>query len=86
MENEKKTAEQFSYRFTAADTGMAYIKIKGFSYDDYSSLGYKKMHAELFSRIDSLNPKGIIIDLRGNSGGNLNLAENLMSYLVDKPF
>lgn len=86
MENEKKTAEQFSYRFTAADTGMAYIKIKGFSYDDYSIIGYKKMHAELFSRIDSLNPEAIIIDLRGNSGGNLNLAENLMSYLVDKPF
>lgn len=39
----------------------------------------------LFAEIRSVEPQGLIIDLRRNGGGNPSLGEDLLSFLTDKP-
>ncbi len=58
---------------------IAYLKINAFTNGDF-----KDFYEESFKKIDSLNCKNLIIDLRYNGGGRLAEIANLYSYLTDK--
>ncbi len=60
------------------DNGIGYIKLKHFS---------QKAPEEFRKALEDLkrkNVKGLIIDLRGNSGGLLNSAVRIVDYFVDR--
>lgn len=87
-DRERENEEQVSmvkFRFAGADSATAILKISGFGYEKVHGVSYNKMHAAIFSSIAEKKVPNLIIDLRGNSGGNGEIAEDLMSYLVNKP-
>lgn len=88
-EKARREAEQaalIKFRLTKGDSSAAILKISGFSYDLVYGVSYKRKHKAIFETIAERNLQNLVIDLRGNTGGNLMIAEDLMRYLVDKPF
>lgn len=65
------------------DSGLGYIRVNTFS-DDYGLIARLWDHF-INDLIDHKIP-GLIIDLRANSGGSGQLAENLAGYFFDKGF
>lgn len=67
---------------------IGYIKIKSFDKEDIraNKQKYKKFLKGTFSTIDKRNLNKLIIDLRGNSGGEDNYGATLASYLINEPF
>ena len=70
-----------TYQFLNQDSSIAYIKISTF--EDNIQLINKQ--AAIFKSIKQANAKTLILDLRGNTGGALNLTANFFSYLIDTP-
>jgi C-terminal processing protease CtpA/Prc len=70
-----------SRSFEVLDGGIARLTIKGFNEADASGF-----HRRIFEEIANKNIRHLIIDLRENSGGNGDDAEDLMTYLMDRPF
>ena len=83
---EEERAALIKFRLTKSDSSAAILKIGGFSYEVVHGASYQRKHAAIFQMIAERNIQNLVIDLRGNTGGNLNIVENLMSYLMDKPF
>ena len=86
---EKAEAERAAlcrFRFTAPDSGAAILTVGGFGYEKVYGVSYYRKHCSVFKALAEKNVKNLVIDLRGNTGGNVAIAEDLMSYLVDKPF
>jgi peptidase S41-like protein len=54
--------------------------------DPERKLGFRDFYKESFEAIHSKGSKALIIDLRNNGGGEDELGQLLLSYLVDKPF
>jgi len=67
------------HSFEVLEGGVGLLTINGFSYDD-------ELHLPMFKQLAERNVQHLILDLRGNSGGNGALAVELMRFLVDKPF
>ena len=63
------------------DPEVAQIRIRGFGGNDYPQLIEEK-----FRTLREKGTKALIIDLRGNGGGNDMYGAMLVSYLTDKPF
>lgn len=68
-------------QFLAADSSIAYMKIKSFS-GHLSARFYKQS----FKRIKNNNSKYLILDIRDNLGGSLYEINNLYSYLAKEKF
>jgi len=85
QQEEDERAGYIKFRFTGGDSAAAILKISGFGYEKVYGVGYPKKHESIFKAIAEKNVQNLVIDLRGNSGGNGEIAENLMSYLVNKP-
>ncbi|MEZ0007168.1 C-terminal processing protease CtpA/Prc [Flavobacterium sp. 28YEA47A] len=62
------------------DSQTAYFETKPFSYED--TLTYK----EAFKQIQDKKIKNLILDMRHNTGGDIRVAIQLLSYLADSPF
>lgn len=72
-----------------ADEGkIAQMRIAGFGgfVDAEKKKGIRKFYKESFEEIQAKGSKSLIIDLRGNGGGEDELGQLLVSYLIDKPF
>jgi len=54
--------------------------------DPEKKQGFREFYKESFEEIHSKGSKAVIIDLRDNGGGEDELGQLLLSYLVDKPF
>jgi C-terminal processing protease CtpA/Prc len=67
--------------FVGRDSTVAMLRIKGFTRGDY-----EPFYEEVFTILDSLKTKTLIIDLRNNFGGRLNEIMDLYSYLTDENF
>ena len=67
--------------FVGKDSAVAMLRIKGFTRGDY-----KPFYEEVFTTLDTLKTKTLIIDLRDNFGGRLNEIMDLYSYLTDEKF
>ena len=64
--------------------GTAVLRIAGFNYDELED--YKAFHAQLFADLKRRQIKRLVLDLRGNGGGNLEIANDLLKYLIKKDF
>ena len=60
------------------DNGIGYIKLTSFGENTDSEL------KKTITDIKAKNPKGLILDLRGNGGGYLDTAIDVVSQFVDK--
>lgn len=67
--------------FVGKDNSVALMTIKGFEKGKY-----KLFYDEVFTTLDSLKTKNLIIDLRNNLGGRLTEISYLYTYLTDKNF
>jgi C-terminal processing protease CtpA/Prc len=62
----------------------AVLRISGFSYDELED--YKRFHAAVFAELAQRRTRHLIIDLRGNTGGNNEIGIDLLKYLLPKGF
>ena len=67
-----------SVAYEKKENGIAYLRIKGFMDDTAEELD------KVVSQIIADNTKGIIIDVRSNPGGNLDVAVDIISKFVPK--
>lgn len=67
--------------FPAKDSSIAVIKIA-----DFVKGNYRKFYKNSFSKLDSLQTKTLVIDLRNNTGGSLREVSHLYSYLADSSY
>ena len=64
--------------FPVQDSSIAIMKIS-----DFTKGNYKQFYKQSFQKMDSLNTKALIIDIRDNTGGSIDDVYNLFSYLSD---
>ena len=65
-------------------SATAILQINSFSYDEFES--FQMYHEATFKEIEKKGIRNLIIDLRQNSGGNHEIALDLMRYLADTTF
>ncbi len=53
--------------------------------DRFVGKGQKKTYRKIFKKLKSDHCENLIIDLRGNGGGNVFYGNNFLSYLTDQP-
>jgi C-terminal processing protease CtpA/Prc len=70
------------------DGKVAQITILGFGgfVDAEKKKGLRQFYKESFEAIQTKGSKSLIIDLRGNGGGEDELGQLLVSYLINEPF
>ncbi|EDM37916.1 peptidase S41 [Pedobacter sp. BAL39] len=68
------------YKILTADSNVAYFKVRSF-YNGNDYVGYQG----IFHDIERRKLKTLIIDLRGNMGGELIWAARIYSHLLDSP-
>lgn len=83
-----KKPEQKILSYKDLDGSIGYMKIQSFDKDDIKEgkQKYKKFLKKTFGEIQEKDLEKMILDLRGNSGGEDNYGATLASYLLDKPF
>jgi len=64
--------------------GTAVLRIREFSYDELED--YRKFHAGLFAELKRRRVRRLVLDLRGNGGGNNEITNDLCKYLLKQPF
>jgi C-terminal processing protease CtpA/Prc len=71
-----------------SNNGNAILKINSFAngYDETQRKISEKQLDVFFRKLDSLKTKHLILDLRDNGGGAIEIASYLLSYLINKPF
>lgn len=79
--NHQTKAYSKDLTFVGPDSSIALLKI-----NDFSRGNYRKYYHYAFSKIDSVKPKALIIDLRDNPGGRIREISNLYTYLTDTNF
>lgn len=84
QEQARRLARLRSVRYPDALPGTAVLRISSFSYD--AAEDYKQFHAALFTELKQRRTKCLVIDLRGNPGGNNAIAADLLRYLVKSEF
>jgi len=83
LETKKDELNQVvSVDYPAGVKATAVLKIKNFTYDHY----YLSFHEGFFKLMQQDNIENLVIDLRGNTGGNADIGLNLMRYLVNGTF
>ncbi|MEK6301949.1 MAG: S41 family peptidase [Acidobacteriota bacterium] len=72
----------------ADDGKIAQIRIAGFGgfVDAEKKKGIREFYKESFEAMEAKGSKSLIIDLRGNGGGEDELGQLLVSYLINEPF
>ena len=73
-----------SVRYPAELPATAILRIREFSYDELED--YKLFHRQLFADLAKRHTKQLIIDLRGNAGGNQEISVDIMKYLMKSEF
>jgi hypothetical protein len=73
-----------SVRYPAELPATAILRIREFSYDELED--YKLFHRQLFADLGKRRTKRLILDLRGNPGGNQEISVDLMKYLLKSDF
>jgi len=68
------------YKLLTADSNIAYLKLRSF-FNGEKFAGYRGIFADIQKR----GLKTLIIDLRGNTGGETGWASSLYSFLIDTP-
>ncbi|WP_448103536.1 S41 family peptidase [Pedobacter panaciterrae] len=69
-----------AYKLLTADSSIAYLKLQTF----FNGANYEGYHG-IFADIQKRKLKTLIIDLRGNTGGEIGWASSIYSFLIDTP-
>ncbi|PJJ53283.1 S41 family peptidase [Hymenobacter chitinivorans] len=80
----RRLAKLRSVRYPAALPATAVLRISSFSYDEADD--YQTFHAALFAELAQRRTKRLVVDLRGNPGGNNAIAVDLLKYLLKSDF
>lgn len=75
---------EFPFEFKILNDKIAYLNIYSFMYSDFDK--YKAFIDSSFNQIKSNSLTKLIIDLRGNFGGDPYYSSYLLSYVINKPF
>ncbi|WP_167852237.1 S41 family peptidase [Hymenobacter elongatus] len=80
----RRLARLRSVRYLDTPPATALLRISSFSYDEADE--YKTFHAALFAELAQRRTKRLVVDLRGNPGGNNAIAVDLLKYLLKSDF
>lgn len=72
------------WKFEIQDDSAAYLKIDNSITWRLKTVVFKEFLADAFAQIRARNVKNLIIDLRGNGGGDMNVGYELLKYLAQK--
>jgi len=75
--------QNIPYRYQDLAGGIGYLNFRSMGGDRAAFEAFLEV---TFKLIKSEKVKGLIVDLRENSGGNSALGESLLSYLTNKPY
>jgi hypothetical protein len=73
-----------SVRYPEDMPATAILRIREFSYDELED--FKAFHRQLFADLDKRRTEQLILDLRGNVGGNQEISVDIMKYLLKSEF
>lgn len=74
--------QQERYTYTLLPEGIGYLDFRSMQGQD----AFADFLEKTFTQVEQEAPKGIIIDLRNNGGGNSRLGNQLLDYLIDQPY
>jgi hypothetical protein len=74
-----------NWAFNIIKPGVALLKIGDFETWEWKT-DYKKYLDSVFNIISTSNIKNLIVDIRGNEGGDDDARNNVLSYIANKPF
>jgi Peptidase family S41 len=72
------------WKFEIQDNSTAYLKIENSITWRLKTIKFKEFLADAFARIRAQDVKNLIIDLRGNDGGDMDIGYELAQYLAQK--
>jgi len=78
----RRLARLHTVRYPAELPATAILRLRSFDYEE----DYQAFHATTFAELAQKHVKRLVIDLRGNPGGNNALAVDLLNYLLSSPF
>lgn len=68
------------------DSLTSLVRIRSFDGNEYEDGDFKQEILEIFREISQKQTKNLIIDLRNNAGGRLDYADEVLKYLLAKPY
>lgn len=78
----RRLARLHTVRYPADLPATAILRLRNFDYEE----DYRAFHAATFAELAQKHVKRLVVDLRGNPGGNNALAVDLLKYLLSSPF
>lgn len=83
MEKSLRMKKNWKFRFINKET--AYLRLGDFAIWKWKN-DYKKYLDSIFTNLRSSSAKNLIVDIRGNEGGDDDARTEVLSYLINKPF
>lgn len=78
------TAGSAEPRLDFIEGGIGWLRIPSFDVDEDPE-AYRKTIDGLFAQLGAARPAGLVIDVRGNTGGQSDAGERIIRYLADAP-
>ncbi|MFY0654666.1 MAG: hypothetical protein JXQ96_21715 [Cyclobacteriaceae bacterium] len=75
-------AKRKEWKLSILDNEKAVLKIGTFAIWNWEGFNYKSWLSKTFTEINELGIKTLIVDIRGNGGGDSDAKDELLSYLV----
>lgn len=87
IQSPAETSPPYSFSIDS-ERNLAVLKIKTFAHFmiGYKQKEYLKFYQECFKKIADNNVSNLVIDVRGNRGGQERLGAQLLSYILKNPF
>jgi hypothetical protein len=76
----KELANMRQYKTIGQNNEAMLLTSNGFGYEDY-----KAFHKKVFEEINAKKINHLIIDLRNNSGGDTDMSDDILKYVLTKP-
>ena len=71
---------------TTAAAGIYALSIRSFSKSGLGSANAYRRVRRLFARLDSLDARGLVIDVRNNTGGSADLVDHVFGFIADERY
>jgi hypothetical protein len=75
-----------SIYLTELDAKTAILRIRSFDGNEFENGNFRSEIQHIFQNIDQKQTKSLIIDIRNNAGGGLDYADEVLKYLLNKPY
>lgn len=86
--NDPKKRKEDPLGFNLIDNKTAYLRLSAFHVPVWSkyNYSYSTEFRNIFDLINKKNIQNLVIDLRGNEGGNLSIGAEVLKYICTKPY